>query len=126
MGLGSYRLSGKEVYRYRALRAYISLAYNRVLRPRNFVLGHPNGREGKQQYEMRPAAIAAGLVANESEVTKRISFVTEGAASLHFCLNNIPDILEKSASEFYSLCKRVSEGIVSERPSVTGLRVRSF
>ena len=75
---------------------------------------------------MHPVAIAAGLVANESEVTKRISFVTEGAASLHFCLNNIPDILEKSASEFYSLCKRVSEGIVSERPSVTGLRVRSF
>ena len=56
----------------------------------DFVLGHPNGWEGKQQYEMRQAAIASGLVANELEVTKRISFVTEGEASLHFCLNKMP------------------------------------
>ena len=64
----------------------------------DFVLSHPNGWEGKQQYEMRQAAIAAGLVANESEVTKQISFVTEGEASLHFCLNKIPDALEKYVS----------------------------
>jgi hypothetical protein len=64
----------------------------------DFVLGHPNGWEGKQQHEMRQAAIAAGLVANESEVTKRISFVTEGEASLHFCLNKIPDVLQKYVS----------------------------
>ncbi len=61
----------------------------------DFVLGHPNGWEGKQQSEMRHAAISAGLVASESEAMKRISFVTEGEASLHFCLNKIPDALEK-------------------------------
>jgi hypothetical protein len=64
----------------------------------DFVLSHPNGWEGKQQYEMRQAVIAAGLVANESEVSKRVSFVTEGEASLHFCLNKIPDALEKYVS----------------------------
>ena len=47
---------------------------------------------------MRQAAIAAGLVANELGVTKRISFVTEGEASLHFGLNKIPDALEKYVS----------------------------
>ena len=64
----------------------------------DFVLGHPNGWEGKQQYEMRQAAIASGLVANELEVTKRISFVTKGEASFHFCLDKIPDALEKYVS----------------------------
>jgi hypothetical protein len=51
-----------------------------------FVLSHPNGWEGKQQSQMRNAAIAAGLV-DKSEASDRISFVSEGEASLHFCLN---------------------------------------
>ncbi|KAM6497401.1 hypothetical protein JOM56_007874 [Amanita muscaria] len=51
-----------------------------------FVLSHPNGWEGKQQSHMRKAAIAAGLV-DKSEASERISFVSEGEASLHFCLN---------------------------------------
>ncbi|PFH47733.1 hypothetical protein AMATHDRAFT_151430 [Amanita thiersii Skay4041] len=59
----------------------------------DFVLSHPNGWEGKQQAEMRHAAVMAGLVPNEEEGKKRISFVTEGEASLHFCLNKIPDAL---------------------------------
>ena len=37
---------------------------------------------------MRRAAISAGLVKDMSEALKRVSFVTEGEASLHFCLTN--------------------------------------
>ncbi len=61
----------------------------------NFILSHPNGWEGRQQSEMRNAAISAGLVKNEAEALDRVSFVTEGEASLHYCLNNIPTVLER-------------------------------
>ncbi|KAF8885943.1 hypothetical protein BD779DRAFT_1441940 [Infundibulicybe gibba] len=53
----------------------------------NFVLSHPNGWEGAQQVQMRRAAILGGLVSNE-DAGARIRFVTEGEASLHFCVRN--------------------------------------
>jgi hypothetical protein len=65
----------------------------------DFILSHPNGWEGQQQSEMRCAAINAGLV-NASEALERISFVTEGEASLHFCLRKIPDTLKKYVGQF--------------------------
>ena len=65
----------------------------------DFVLSHPNGWEGGQQSIMRHAAITAGLVANTAEAFERISFVTEGEASLHYCLNKIPDALKKYVSQ---------------------------
>ncbi|KAF8333720.1 hypothetical protein F5887DRAFT_993201 [Amanita rubescens] len=68
-----------------------------------FVLSHPNGWEGKQQSQMRRAAIDAGLVANMSEALTRIDFVTEGEASLHFCLNKIPTALEEHANDGVSI-----------------------
>ncbi|TFK63664.1 hypothetical protein BDN72DRAFT_847372 [Pluteus cervinus] len=52
-----------------------------------FVLSHPNGWEGPQQTQMRQAAILAGLVPATDEGRNRIHFVTEGEASLHFCIN---------------------------------------
>ena len=55
----------------------------------DFILSHPNGWEGQQQSQMRQAAVMASLVADENEAGRRISFVTEGEASLHFCLNTI-------------------------------------
>jgi hypothetical protein len=64
----------------------------------NFVLSHPNGWEGKQQAEMRRAAVAAGLVKSESEVLERVGFVTEGEASLHFCLSKISGELSNDVS----------------------------
>jgi len=54
----------------------------------HFVLSHPNGWEGKEQSQMRQAAIKAGLVPNTSGGHERISFVTEGEASLHFTIEN--------------------------------------
>jgi len=52
----------------------------------HFVLSHPNGWEGKEQSQMRQAVIKAGLVQNSPSGHDRISFVTEGEASLHFAI----------------------------------------
>ncbi|KIJ92018.1 hypothetical protein K443DRAFT_13940 [Laccaria amethystina LaAM-08-1] len=51
-----------------------------------YVLTHPNGWEGAQQSEMRKAAVIAGLVPDTEEGRSRVSFVTEGEASLHYCI----------------------------------------
>jgi hypothetical protein len=53
-----------------------------------FVLTHPNGWEGEQQAKMRTAAIVAGLIPNNRSGSERVHFVTEGEASLHFCIRN--------------------------------------
>ncbi|KAI1793722.1 hypothetical protein LXA43DRAFT_202911 [Ganoderma leucocontextum] len=53
-----------------------------------FVLSHPNGWEGLQQSKIRQAAVTAGLVPDTSAGYSRIHFVTEGEASLNFCINN--------------------------------------
>ena len=49
-----------------------------------YILAHPNGWGGAEQARMREAAVRAGLVrANERS---RVTFVTEGEASLHYCV----------------------------------------
>ena len=53
-----------------------------------FVLTHPNGWEGAQQNQMRAAAVKAGLIDDDEVGHSRLSFVTEGEASLHFCIHN--------------------------------------
>ena len=53
-----------------------------------FVLTHPNGWEGAQQAQMRTAAVYAGLIPDSQAGHARIHFVTEGEASLHFCVGN--------------------------------------
>jgi hypothetical protein len=54
----------------------------------DYVLSHPNGWEGAQQVQIRDAAIAGGLIPNTDKGHARIRFVTEGEASLHFCILN--------------------------------------
>ncbi|KAI9060753.1 hypothetical protein FKP32DRAFT_1577403 [Trametes sanguinea] len=51
-----------------------------------FVLSHPNGWEGPQQGKMRQAAVMAGLVPDTPNGHERVHFVTEGEASLQFCV----------------------------------------
>ncbi len=51
----------------------------------DFVLAHPNGWEGAQQAIMRQAAVLGGLVDDEN-AQERVQFVTEGEASLHYCI----------------------------------------
>jgi hypothetical protein len=53
-----------------------------------FVLSHPNGWKGKEHSQMREAAVKAGLVPDNPSGHSRISFVTEGEASLHFAIEN--------------------------------------
>ncbi|EIW80583.1 hypothetical protein CONPUDRAFT_166074 [Coniophora puteana RWD-64-598 SS2] len=55
-----------------------------------YVLSHPNGWEGVQQKQIRRAAVMAGLVPDEGrEAQERIRLVTEGEASLHYCVANV-------------------------------------
>jgi len=54
----------------------------------DFVFSHPNGWEGTEQTQMRRATVLAGLVPDTPEGHARISFVTEGEASLHFAIQN--------------------------------------
>ena len=53
-----------------------------------FVLTHTNGWGGPQQAQMRQAAITAKLISDTDEGRARVTSVTEGEASLHFCLSN--------------------------------------
>ncbi|KAF7293301.1 hypothetical protein HMN09_01209300 [Mycena chlorophos] len=53
-----------------------------------FVLTHPNGWGGAQQADLRSAAVVAGLVPDTPNGRNRIRFVTEGEASLNFCVMN--------------------------------------
>ncbi|KDR71227.1 hypothetical protein GALMADRAFT_1345706, partial [Galerina marginata CBS 339.88] len=58
----------------------------------DFVLSHPNGWEGTEQDQMRQAALLARLVPDTAAGHSRLSFVTEGEASLHFSVRNgLPD-----------------------------------
>ncbi|KAJ3575399.1 hypothetical protein NP233_g1121 [Leucocoprinus birnbaumii] len=52
-----------------------------------FILSHPNSWEGAQQTLMRSAAIQAGLIPNTVKDRARVSFISEGEASLNFCID---------------------------------------
>ena len=53
----------------------------------DFVLSHPNGWD-TQQSEMRRAAVLADLIPDTKAGHARLSFVTEGEASLRFAMEN--------------------------------------
>jgi hypothetical protein len=80
-------------YLYKCTRTYIEEAYpdgatmwTTLISTADFVLTHPNGWEGTQQNLMRKAAITAGLILDTPEGHSRLVFVSEGEASLHFCI----------------------------------------
>ncbi|KAK0434128.1 hypothetical protein EV421DRAFT_2088150 [Armillaria borealis] len=52
-----------------------------------FILSHPNGWEGVQQKKLRRAVVYAGIIPDDDKGQERIHFVTEGEASLHFCID---------------------------------------
>ncbi|KAJ3523685.1 hypothetical protein NMY22_g11333 [Coprinellus aureogranulatus] len=56
--------------------------------PHQICFDPSNGWGGPQQTQMRRAAVLGGLVLNDEAAASRIEFVTEGEASLHFCLSN--------------------------------------
>ncbi|RXW25679.1 hypothetical protein EST38_g186 [Candolleomyces aberdarensis] len=52
-----------------------------------YVISHPNGWEGYQQSQIRSAIVLAGLVRDTEDGNSRVTFVTEGEASLHFAID---------------------------------------
>ncbi|KAH8110514.1 hypothetical protein DFH11DRAFT_1514361 [Phellopilus nigrolimitatus] len=64
----------------------LSRSWDTIKNDTVFILGHPNGWEGAQQNMMRQATILAGMIPNTPEGRSRVRFVTEGEASLHYCL----------------------------------------
>ncbi|KAG1864473.1 hypothetical protein C8R48DRAFT_601941 [Suillus tomentosus] len=92
-------------YLFRCARSYIEENYpngsalwrsleNRI----EFVFTHPNGWEGPQQTQIRVAAVLGGLIPSTEDGMARVHLLTEGQASLHYCVNNIldPDALSKA------------------------------
>ncbi|KAI0338760.1 hypothetical protein BDW22DRAFT_1337232 [Trametopsis cervina] len=82
-------------YLYRCTRAYIedthpngASLWASVEAHAEIVLSHPNGWEGSQQSKMRQAAVLAGLVPNNTAGHERVHFVSEGEASLNYCLDS--------------------------------------
>ncbi|KAN0081574.1 hypothetical protein V8E55_009198 [Tylopilus felleus] len=63
-----------------------------------FILTHPNGWEGFQQQEIRHAVKIAGLIPGKKQHAGRIHLLTEGEASLHFCVTNM--LASDSLSKF--------------------------
>lgn len=52
------------------------------------VLSHPNSWQQQQQDILRQAVILAGLLSPQEAQSDRLRFVSEGEASLHFCLQH--------------------------------------
>ena len=53
-----------------------------------FLLTQTDGKAAAQQGMMRRTAVRAGLIPDGAAGQARLSFVTEGEASLHFCIQN--------------------------------------
>ncbi|KAL4068705.1 hypothetical protein V8B97DRAFT_1918465 [Scleroderma yunnanense] len=66
-----------------------SLVWGSLENNMEFILTHPNGWEGPQQRQIRNAAELGGLIPDGEEGQSRIHLLTEGEASLHFCVTNI-------------------------------------
>ena len=80
-------------YLYKCARTYIQDTHSPALwrsieNDVDFVLTHPNGWEGAQQSQIRHAAVLAGLIADTLDGHSRLQLLTEGEASLHFCIGN--------------------------------------
>lgn len=69
-----------------------------------YILSHPNGWEGAQQGLMRKAAIMAGLISDKVADRSRLAFVTEGEASLHFCIQSEPIMKAIKVFENFLVC----------------------
>ncbi|KAN0094942.1 hypothetical protein V8E55_003229 [Tylopilus felleus] len=54
-----------------------------------YIFTHPNGWEGAQQQLYRQAAERANLISSTPDGRSRVHMLTEGEASLHYCVANI-------------------------------------
>lgn len=82
-------------YLFQCARSYIQDTHangrdlwNSVESEIDYVISHPNGWEGYQQTQIREAIVLARLIPDTPAGHGRVSFVTEGEASLHFSIDN--------------------------------------
>jgi len=79
-------------YLFQCARTYIQESHLNLWRSVEnsieFVLTHPNGWEGPQQQQIRRAVELAGLISSQ-EGQSHVHLLTEGEASLHFCVANV-------------------------------------
>jgi hypothetical protein len=80
-------------YLYRCTEDYLKqshasgeLLWTSLQKRTHFVLTHPNGWGGPQQNQLKEAAVKAGLVPDMDVANVIVSFVTEGEASLNYCI----------------------------------------
>jgi hypothetical protein len=79
-------------YLFQCVRTYIQESHlnlwGSVENSIEFVFTHSNGWEGLQQQQIRRAAELAGLIPSKEEQS-HVHLLTEGEASLHFCITNV-------------------------------------
>jgi hypothetical protein len=79
-------------YLFQCARTYIQQSHLNLWRSVEnsieFVLTHPNGWEGPQQQQIRRAVELAGLISSKDKQS-HVHLLTEGEASLHFCVANV-------------------------------------
>jgi hypothetical protein len=92
----------------------------------HFVLSHPNGWEGAEQSEMRKAAVRARFIPDTSAGYARLSFVTEGEASLHFAIQNgLPEgVMKVKISNLSVRCQSKLSGMLHRMVTVWQLLMR--
>lgn len=68
--------------------------WNNLIETASIVLTHPNAWGVKEQAVLRRAAVQADLVSKFN--SSRIEFVTEGEASVHYCIHhgNLAQLLQ--------------------------------
>ncbi|KAF8431023.1 hypothetical protein L210DRAFT_3561370 [Boletus edulis BED1] len=70
---------------------HIGLDWTSTKNSIEFIFSHPNGWEGAQQQKYREAIEGAGLIPRTREGRSQVHMVTEGEASLHYCISGLPE-----------------------------------
>ena len=71
---------------------HLALTWSTIEHSIEYIFTHPNGWEGVQQQLYRRAIERAGLIPSTPEGRSRVYLLTEGEASLHFCVSNLLDM----------------------------------
>lgn len=72
--------------------------WNSVASTYEVILTHPNGWGGSQQTKMRDAALRAKLIPDTTAGAQRLHFLTEGEASMNYCVSlGMPEIGVKAS-----------------------------
>ena len=85
-------------YLYKVTKKYIEehhvgFSWTSIENSIEFIFSHPNGWEGLQQQKYRKAIEGAGLIPRTPEGRARVHLITEGEASLHYCISILPEDL---------------------------------